>query len=394
MVNNNSNTFWNHILSLTWVYIMIFPTGNIFNISIPILFLVLFNFKNKTNIMMPLFVFLMVTLILNLGQPYMWFKGISRLITMGVIFLTFSSFKGYRIYYSYILFTLLYIIGSQISYMYNISFLTSIFNQFYSVADKVSDIYQMDLGNVSMADVSAGRRFGGIYINPNVCASFVSLIYALGLCELNYDNASRRRIYIFIALVAFSFLLTGSRTSIIVFAIITVLYLRNKGVGVTKFVILGVAFMVLMSVVDFGDYRVFKVREGIDNSFEIKMFLLGNYLDACDNPIYFLFGCGDIAATTVLYHSHMEGTDFDLGNILITFGIFFYILYIAFYFRLYKALPKQDRIILVVLLWSFSNSILISFRMCPVWFISIGVLYRRALMHKKEMHYIKATQTE
>lgn len=390
----NNNSSWNHFLSLTWVYIMIFPTGNIFNISIPILFLVLFNFKNKTNIMMPLFVFLMVTLILNLVQPYMWFKGISRLITMGVIFLTFSSFKGSRIYYPYILFTLLYVIGSQISYMYNVSFLTSIFNQFYGVAERVSDIYQMDLGDVSMADVYAGRRFGGIYINPNNCASFVSLIYALGLCELNYDNASRRRIYIFIALVAFSFLLTGSRTSIIVFAIITLLYLRNKGVGVTKFVILVAVALALLSVVDIGGFRVFKVGEGLEDSFGVKMFLLVQYLHVCDNPIHLLFGCGDITATHVLYHSHMEGTDFDLGNILITFGFFFYVLYIAFYFKLYKTLSKQDRIILVVLLWSFSNSILISFRMCPVWFISIGVLYRRALMHKKEMHYIKATQTE
>ena len=389
-----NNTSWNHILSIIWVYIMIFPTGNIFNISIPILFLVLFNFKNKTNIMMPLFVFLMVTLILNMGQSYMWFKGISRLVTMAVIFITFSSFKGYRIYYPYILFTLLYIIGSQISYMYNISFLTSIFNQFYSVADKVSDIYQMDLGEVSIADVSAGRRFGGIYINPNNCASFVTLIYALGLCELKYDNASRRRIYIFIALVAFSFLLTGSRTSFVVFAIITALFLRNNGVGVTKFVILGVALLALLSVVDIGGFRVFKVGEGLDDSVGIKMSLLGKYLHECDNSIHLLFGCGDITATNVLYHSHMEGTDFDLGNIFITFGIFFYILYIAFYFKLYKALSKQDRIILLVLLWSFSNSILISFRMCPVWFISIGVLYRRALMHKNEMHYIKSTQTE
>lgn len=389
-----NNTFWDHFLSLTWVYILIFPTGNIFNISIPILFLVLFNIKNKTNIMMPLFVFLMVTLLLNLGQSYMWFKGISRLITMAVIFITFSSFKGSRIYFPYILFALLYIIGSQISYMYNISFLTSIFDQYYNVADKVSDIYQMDLGDVTMADVSAGRRFGGIYINPNNCASFVSLIYAIGLCELNYENASKRNIYIFVALVALSFLLTGSRTSFIVFSIITVLFLKNKGIGVSKFVVLGLAILILLSQVDIGGFRAFKVGEGMDNSFGVKMFYLGKYLETCDNPIHFLFGCGDITATSVLYHSPLEGTDFDLGNIFITFGIFFYILYIAFYFKLYKTFSKGDRIILVVLLWSLSNSILISFRMCPVWFISLGVLYKRALMAKKEKNLIKSSQNK
>lgn len=386
------NSTWNHILSVVWLYVAIFPTGDLFNISIPLLLLLLFDFKSRKNIMTPLLVMLGVTLMLNVAQPYMWFKGISRLITIAVIFYTFASLKGYRILFPYILVALIYIISSQISYMYNISFLTTVFDQFYGMSDMIEEIYKIELDSVTMADVSSGRRFGGIYINPNNCASFVSVIYALGLCELYHGNQKNKFIYIFIALVAFSLLLTGSRTSFILFSIITLLFLRNKDIGVTKFVVLGIAILILLLVVDIGGFRAFKVGEGMDNSFGVKMRLLSQYFQECSNPLHLLFGCGDISATKLLYHSIHDGTDFDFGNVFITFGLFFYVLYVAFYFKIYHTLPRQDRIILLVLLWSLSNSILISFRMCPVWFISLGVLYKRAVIAKKEKNLIKSSQ--
>lgn len=387
------NSFWDHILSVVWMYVTIFPAGNLFNISIPLLLLLLFDSKSRTNIMTPLLVMLLITLVLNLTQPYMWFKGVSRLVTIAIIFYTFASLKGGRILFPYIFAALIYVISSQISYMYNISFLTTIFDRFYGMSDMIEEIYRMELDNVTMEDVASGRRFGGIYINPNNCASFVSVIYTLGLCELNYWNEKNKIVYIFIVLVAFSLLLTGSRTSFILFSIITLLFFRNKGIGVTKIVVLVLAVLILLSKVDIGGYRAFKVGEGLDSSFAVKMRLFSLYFQECSNILHLLFGCGDISATTVLYHSLCEGTDFDFGNVFITFGLFFYILYVALYFRIYHTLPKQDRIILLVLLWSFSNSILISFRMCPVWFISIGVLYKRALMYTKEKRIIKTTST-
>lgn len=375
-----------HILSIIWTYFLLFPTGNIFNISIPIILLLFYDTKSggvKREII-PMLILLILTVVVNVGEVYMGFKPYVRLVTMAVVFITFASVKGSRILFPYILFATAFIVVSQICFFYNISFLTTFFNSFYDLTEKGIDLYGITDRSLNVESVTAGNtRLGGIFYNPNNCASYICVIYAMGLCEIDRLN---KRIWpvLFVALIIVSLIVTGSRTSFIVFGLMSLYYLRVNGRSVKKYWPIGILAIVLFFVYSssFDDLRMFKVGEGMNDSFGVKMRYFGSYLSAADNPIQLLFGAGDQMVTVVKYHSPLPGTDCDLGDIFITFGLFFYIAYIAFYFQLYKKYTPLHRVILIVLLWSFSNSLLASYRMCPVWFLSLGVLYRQSLIIK------------
>lgn len=376
------NSIRDHILSIVWVYFLLFPTGTTFNISIPVILLLLFDAKSSANrITIPMLVLVIFTLMVNILQPYMDFKPIVRLITIVVILLTFASVRGNRILFSYILFATVFIFLSQISYLYNISFLTSFYDNFYSVSTKGIEAWGISERSLSIEGISSGNtRLGGIYYNPNNCASYISVLFAIGICELQRINAKKIWFYAFAILVLLSFIVTGSRTSIIIFVAIVLYYFHTQGRSIKKYLPLAIVVVAFIFIIqDFGELRFLQVGEGMDNSFGVKMKYFTKYLSEADNPIHLLFGAGDQLVTVVRYNSPLPGTDFDLGDIFIVFGFFFYIVYISFYFKLYKKLTPIHRVILIVLLWSFSNSLLCSYRMCPVWFMALGVCYKQSL---------------
>lgn len=375
-----------HILSLVWVFFLLFPTGNFFYVSIPILLLLLYDNKGggiKKGIL-PMLLLLFITLVVNITESYMGFKPIVRLVTIAVVFITFASLRGRRILFPYIFFATVFILLSQICYLYNIASLTSIFNRFYDLSGKGLELYGISVESIDIANVaSGGTRLGGIYYNPNNCASYISVIYAMGLCELNKIRIKHFVSIVFVSLVLFSLIISGSRTSLFVFVASTLYYLHVRGKSLRKYWPLFIlAIVVILIVINRGTYdelRMFKVSEGMDNSFGIKMRFFGNYLSSADDLLQFLFGAGDIEVTVAKYHSPLPGTDCDFGNIFIVFGLFFYFFYIVFYCRLFGVLSPIHKVILIVLLWSFSNSLLISYRMCPVWFLSLGVCYKQSV---------------
>ena len=187
--------------------------------------------------------------------------------------------------------------------------------------------------------------------------------------------------YLFIAITIISTLITGSRTGFIVIAAITLYYLYSKGYSLRRYIILGIPLALLLLYEDLSelsDVRAFNVSEGMEGSVSAKMSIFVNYLSKCSNPIWWLFGAGDIMVTVDVYKLGMEGTDMDFGNIFIVFGFFFYVLYVSICIRIFRLLEPQYRVIMFVLLWSFSNSILISYRMCPIFFLALGLLYKRS----------------
>lgn len=380
-------TLGDHILSIVWLYFLLFPTGTFFNVSIPVILLLLYDTKagGVKREILPMLLLLSLTVIVNIAQPYMGFKPYVRLITIAVIFVTFASVRGERILFPYIFFATFFIVLSQICYLYNISFLSSFFNQYYDMSEKGLELYGITERSLDMANVTSGNtRLGGIYYNPNNCASYIGVIYALGLCEI--DSVKKRSLkMIFVFLVVLSLIVSGSRTSFIVFGSTSLYYLYVKGKSIKKywpFAIIAI-IVLLVNMASFDELRMFKVGEGMDNSLGIKMNYFGRYLSDADSPLQLLFGAGDQMVTVVKYGSPLPGTDFDLGDIFITFGLLFYIAYIAFYFQLYKRFTPLHRIILIVLLWSFSNSLLCSYRMCPVWFMALGICYKQSIAIKK-----------
>lgn len=373
---------WDHIMSIIWLYIMVFPTSVLYYISIPILFVVIYNRQDNHNkIIRPLLFLIVPTTLFNLFQPYMDFKAYSRLVTFVVIFYTFASYKGYRILFAYILLAILYIFVSQISMVLNFPYLASFFDQTYNLTETAAE-NGFNLSDMDALSAGISARLGGIYFNGNNCGEYLSVIYAMGLCsEDQLDGKKRILLYPFICLVAISMLLTGSRTAFVVFGAISLYYLYAKGYDVRIYLLIVTLLIIVILSVDIGDFRAFKVKEGMDSSIATKVGLFNGYISNITTPIWYLFGAGDIMVTTYLDGS-FGGSDFDLGNIFINFGAFFYLAYVFFVFRLYYKLIKRYRVIMFVLLWTFSNSILINYRMCPVFFMSLGILYRQSLYLK------------
>lgn len=365
---------------------MLFPSGTVFNFSIPILLLIILDMKNRYNeIMVPLFLLLIPTIALNIGQPYMDFKPIVRLLSFALIFLTFASYKGNRILFPYALFAVCYILLSQVSVILNLPFLGNFFDNTYEISELAKAQHNVNMSTVEVTDIAIGTRLGGMYINPNNCASYLSVSYAVGLCEATRDNAKQRFLfYLFVAITIVSALITGSRTGFVVIGAITLYYLYARGYRIGKFILLSIPIILVMITRDLSDVRAFNVSEGVDDSVSYKLQLLIDYLAKCDNPVWWLFGAGDIRVTDMVFHSGMEGTDFDFGNIFVEFGVLFYIVYILISFRIFRILEPQYRTIMFVLLWSFSNSILISYRMCPVFFVALGLLYKRSYCEIEE----------
>ena len=379
-MNLISTEKWNHIISMIWLYFMLYPTGTIFNISIPLLLLFIFDRRNRYNeIMIPLLVLLVPTLFLNIGQPYMDFKSLVRLFSFALIFLTFASYKGNRILFPYAFFAVCYILLSQVSIILNLPFLGNFFDSTYSISELAMENHSLNMSNVETADLGLRTRLGGMYINPNNCASYLSVAYAVGLCEGSRETLKQKILfYVFIALTMISALITGSRTGFMVIAAISLYYLYAKGYRVALLFTLFLPVIVVMMAVDLSDVRVFRVGDGMEGSFTIKMRLFIDYLSNNSNPIWWLFGAGDITVTNNIFGFGIDGTDFDFGNIFIEFGALFYVMYILVCFRIFRALSWQYRAIMFILLWSFSNSILISYRMCPVFFVALGLLYKRS----------------
>lgn len=392
-------TVKDHILSIVWVYFLLFPTGNLFYVSIPLILLLLFDSKAggiKKEII-PMLVLLFITIVVNISEPYMGFKPIVRLATMAIVFITFASVKGSRILFPYILFSTLFIFLSQVCFLFDVSYLTSFFNQFYDLTEKGLDLYGISEHSLEIEKVAAGStRLGGIYYNPNNCASYISVIYAMGLYEIGRSKVNKFQTILFITLVFLSIIISGSRTSFVVIGLISLYYLHVKGKSIKKYWPLGVLFALLLIINAsvFKELRMFKVGEGMDNSFGVKMAYFARYLSDADSIIQLMFGAGDQEVTVYKYHSRIPGTDCDLGDIFITFGFFFYFAYFAFYLILYKKYTPIHRILLIVLLWSFSNSLLESYRMCPVWFLSLGVFYKQSLEIKAIERRQRMTQQQ
>lgn len=378
-----STTKWNHIISMIWLYFMLFPTGTLFNISIPVLLLLIFDVRNRNNqILVPLFILLIPTLVLNFWQPYMEIKSFVRLFSFALVFLTFASYRGEKILFPYILFAVCYILLSQVSIIFSLPYLASFFDSTYNITVLTLENHSVNMDNVDVADVAVKTRLGGIFINPNNCASYISVAYALGLCEAERNTLKQKVVfYMFIALTMISTLITGSRTGFIVIAAITLYYLYSKGYHLGRYILLGIPIALILFYEDLSnlsDVRAFNVSEGMEGSVGTKMRIFIDYLSKCSNPIWWVFGAGDIMVTQTVYQLGMEGSDMDFGNIFIVFGFFFYVLYVLICLRIFKLLDPRYRVIMFVLLWSFSNSILISYRMCPVFFLALGLLYMRS----------------
>lgn len=195
------------------------------------------------------------------------------------------------------------------------------------VYDFIKDVYAGGQDNIHLELVLGGRensdfRSGSIYLNPNV----YMVIPLSVLCVILQANQLKASLinYAFMLVALFSLLLTGSRTTLIVAVILIAVYiLRNKDVSLLWKIGMLTAFAVAIFVIPqlLGEFRVFDLEGGVENSAALKIDGLLGYFKAA-NPLYFLTGS--------LSSSMYVQVDAEWGYIFSHFGIAGLIWYISY----------------------------------------------------------------
>lgn len=176
--------------------------------------------------------------------------------------------------------------------------------------------------------------------------------------------------------------MTGSRTALLAYAAISSVYIYITKRSLALPIILIAVTLILLNFNTLFEFRIFKIQEGMDNSFGVKMDIIDNYLTQCNSSIDLLFGSGNTDVMSYNYGQKFLGTDCDLGDILVSYGLLFYIFYIPFYITIARSLKREYFVILLVLIWMFSNTIIFNYRMSAVWLLTLGVLYNNSLYSK------------
>ena len=173
--------------------------------------------------------------------------------------------------------------------------------------------------------------------------------------------------FIFITLL--SAILAGSRTGFVVISLIifTYFYLnRNRFNLVYKLLIIVFSILVFvfisLNIDTLQNFRMFKVSEGLNDSFGIKTEVFTDYLSKLSNPIVYLFGNFD-DSLLYLYDPTFPIMDSEYGNLIFNFGFLFTIFLILFYFQVFKRMHKSNRIFFIIFLWMLTSTVLLSYRM-------------------------------
>lgn len=390
------NVIDNHFLSFVWLMLFIMPNNNIFYLFVPISFVILFNIRTKTNInsiITLVLLSLLITFLINIDKNYLRFKDYSRFVTLIIFVITFTKLRGSAILKPYIYFAVFFLVLSQFAFFLNISFLVDLINANY--VSELSEYKIQSYENFQISEYGL-NRLGGIYFNSNQYAKFIEFILLALVFEKNQFNKNE---LIFLgSIIIFSIVATGSRTSFIVLISILLgyLYFNNKLNHKNVVLLITISFLLLgylLVTTNFSEFRMFKIQEGLDNSFGIKVQLFQRYLSDVDSPLHLLFGNLSTQVLIQEYGFIVSSTDFDLGNVTISYGLVFYLLFFVFCFISYKRMLTKYRVFFIILLWMLSSTIINSYRAAPIFFLMIGLYYKRSMYEKNENN-IKIASTK
>lgn len=307
-------------------------------------------------------------------------QSILRFFSLTIIFLVFPYVYNLEISLRVIYISFGIILLSQIAYAWNVSFLVNIFDELYPyTGDRLGYTTDFLISDSGTLQNVANKRYGGLYHNPNITMTYVTVLFAIFLIETR-KKLLINKIPILILFFA-SVLLSGSRTSFIVFILLLLydvfFYRKSK----LSFKVLILFFLIVLGttlyiqISDFG-FRAFEVTAGTGNSLGAKFEYFGTYFLQLQSPIHFLIGHFSQADLYRLYGVyHMDS---EWGMMLYNFGIIGFILYVAFYIKLISLGKKEVNLFLILLFWGITATILFSFRMSFVFTLVLSYYLNRS----------------
>lgn len=361
-----------YIISIALLFGLFMPNGNFFYYLVPLVTLFLGIRYSKLNNSRFTTKYVLLVLILISFILYSFtvtdkieIKGLIRNIVLFELILFFPFAKNVKIPNLVLYLALIYIFISQISYMIGIDFITSFFSNNYPYEGDYA-IYQSDhLRSISDEITLTNRniRLGGLYINPNQCARYLTIVFAVFLIE---NFSSNLKILLpFLVIYSMSIVATGSRTGFFVSIILFTYYFYSKSSrknNVLKYISILTPILIIIIFIFFvnseltQDLRFLDYDEGLEKSVFIKLNILLRYITDDLSAVRILFGN---FSNEGLYHIQFDS---EWGEFIFRYGIAGLTALVMFYFYLGKKLNTKHRLFLILLFWVISSTLLMSYR--------------------------------
>lgn len=294
-----------------------------------------------------------------------------KVINIYLILVLFPISNRIKLNNKYLIISLVVIFISQISYIINLSIVINFIEKFYSNDYfNSSEILALD----GRANIGGIFRFGGLFRNPNQCGRMVTLL--LGIYLINNEKIKSKD-YLVISLALLSVLLTGSRTAFLISLILIFVHFifLQKNKKIARFNIILFALAVTYLAIN-SEFRGFDLIEKTGaTSLGSKFDFLYNYYQ---NSTYGQFILGNFNIDEISYnYNNLRITkfDFEFGYLFHGFGILGLLIIL---FQVFKIFIKGDykiKYLFIIMLWTFSSTILVNFRFSLLFFLALSFYY-------------------
>lgn len=381
-----SYSWKDHLFNITLVLFFILPQNELlyFFVPIAILFVTDWAKPQKSNLRWLILVMifsLSITFILNATSPWVISKAYLKLIELFLLIITFGRLRKFVIIKEYLVFLVIYLITFQFAYQLNIPVINQLMQQIYPLSEESIKQYafRQELEFSDIGGVSA--RLGGIYYNSNNCASFLEMLFLL---VVNERTQFKKYVFlVLIGLLVFGIISTGSRTSMLVLAMLMMFMFVSGNKSEKKWIFLFMVASIIYYLYYGSSMRIFMVKDGMNDSFLIKVGILRHYIASVDSTMRLLFGCLSGSYLVNVLGNKFPGTDFDIGDIIVAYGFVFVIILLFFHCFLLKNLGRHNSF-LYILIWCFSNTIFMSYRASALFFLITSMYYSRNLLERKQ----------
>lgn len=313
-------------------------------------------------------------------------KSEMRMLYLAIMFLIFPFTNYAKIGNGYLYFTFAIIFMSQLVFVFSIESLKGIIDTLWPVLSTEENRYSVQkITSVDNLETGFGfLRFGGLYRNPNQCARYITVIFALFLIGNKERNSFIK--LLFVSFVFISIIISGSRTAMVVFIILFGYSFffgditnKKRIINIILGIIMIVTFIYILNKVD---TRSVEFESGLDYSFSGRLQTLMGYWEdiSISGDIFrLLFGYFAIELTI---ENDITIMDSEIGNMFFSIGFVGSILLLIFYLKIFRLKYRELNFILILLFWIFSSSILFSYRMSFVFMLILSNYYSKYLSEK------------
>jgi hypothetical protein len=315
----------------------------------------------------------------------LYIDSIIKIIYISFLIIFFPLTRNYKILKGSLIFCVILIVLSQISFFLQISSISNIIENYYT-----NDVYFNSYEGLAIDEYSGDfgfLRFGGIYRNPNQCGRMVTLLYAVFL--LTTSKSFSKVDFSMLIIFLFSVLLTGSRTALLVFISLTgvrLYWFIKKKIKNFRVIIPILMFSGFFLVSNFSfNARILNFSESkslTESSLFNKFYFLGHYI--FDNPNLDMFkllvgnfdvdNLSDLDLNTNL---RIERFDNEIGYLIYAFGFFGLFMIVCFFTIIFKRGTREMRFLMILMLWTLTSTILTNMRFSFVFLLILSLYYSK-----------------